>query len=252
MSNNQKNTEKGGIKAKNIKNVFELPMLNKIMSKSNDSNTPSLESKGQNNRKEFWKSLALYGKSDSPAAIKSRRQEFVDGATDDFDPSQLNDVSRRKFLALMSAGSAFAAVSCTDYRDKGEIIPYNKKPESVLPGIPNFYATSYNYNGRGWGLIVKTREGRPIKIDGNPDHPINKGKVNSVVQASILNLYDPNRLQNPTKRSEDELMLYKNTWVADTWENVDKDIIAKLKEAANSGKEKNTTPKTIVPIIEPT
>lgn len=237
MSNNQKNTEKGGIKAKNIKNVFELPMLNKIMSKSNDSNTPSLESKGQNNRKEFWKSLALYGKSDSPAAIKSRRQEFVDGATDDFDPSQLNDVSRRKFLALMSAGSAFAAVSCTDYRDKGEIIPYNKKPESVLPGIPNFYATSYNYNGRGWGLIIKTREGRPIKIDGNPDHPINKGKVNSVVQASILNLYDPNRLQSPTKRSEDELILYKNNWVTDTWENVDKDIIARLKEAANSGKE---------------
>lgn len=228
------------------KNIFELPMLNQI-TKSNDSNktynldskggVDDLDSKGQGKKREFWKSLALYGKSESPTAIKSRRQEFIDGATDDFDPSQLNEVSRRKFLALMSVGSAFAAVSCTDYRDKGAIVAYNKKPESILPGIPNFYASSYNINGKGWGILVKTREGRPIKIDGNPDHPINKGKVDSVAQASILNLYDPYRLQKPLKRSENELILYKNTFVEETWENIDNEIISNLKAASNSGKE---------------
>lgn len=236
MSNYQKNTEKGSNK-NSSKSLFELPLLKNIINKDNSTVSANSESKGQDNKREFWKSLALYGKSESPAAIKSRRQEFLDGATDDFDPSQLNEVSRRKFLALMSAGSAFAAVGCTDYRDKGQIIPYNKKPESILPGIPNFYATSYNLNGRGWGLLVKTREGRPIKIDGNPEHPINKGKVDSIVQASIMNLYDPNRIQKPIKRSEDELILYKNTFVEESWENVDKEIIAKLKSATSSGNE---------------
>lgn len=238
MSNSTKNTNNGDLQPKNKKGAFALPTLKTIVGKGKEERqSPSLESKGQENRQEFWKSLALYGKSDSPKSIKSRRQEFEDGATDDFDPSKLNEVSRRKFLALMSAGTAFAAVSCTDYRDKGSIVPYNKKPEQAVPGLANFYATSYNYNGRGWGLLVKTREGRPIKLDGNPEHPLNKGKIDAKTQASIMGLYEPNRIQKPSRRSESELVLYKNTFVDDTWENIDKDIISSLKAASTSGKE---------------
>ena len=95
------------------------------------------------------------------------KQEFMDGVTDDFDVSKLNGLSRRRFLALLSASAAFTATACTDYHDKGEIIPYNKRPEGVLPGIPNYYASTCTQCPQSCGILIKTREGRPIKIDGN-------------------------------------------------------------------------------------
>ncbi|MDZ7763427.1 MAG: hypothetical protein U5K00_03235 [Melioribacteraceae bacterium] len=110
--------------------------------------------------------------------------------------------------------------------DKGEIIPYNERPEGKLPGKPNYYASTLNCCPQHCGVLVKVREGRPIKVDGNPDHPVNKGKLCTKGQASILNLYDPDRLQNP---------LRGNSKV--DWKDVDKDIIASLNEAANNGKE---------------
>lgn len=176
------------------------------------------------NKPEFWRSIKEYHDNDS--VFKAKVNEFEEGVTDEFSPSELDGVSRRKFLALLTASAAFAATSCTDYRDKGEIIPYNERPEGKLPGKPNYYASTLNCCPQHCGVLVKVREGRPIKVDGNPDHPINKGKLCTKGQASILNLYDPDRLQNPLRGNSK----------AD-WKDVDKDIIASLKEAANNGKE---------------
>jgi molybdopterin-containing oxidoreductase family iron-sulfur binding subunit len=175
-------------------------------------------------KKNFWKSLKEY--YDDPEILKAKANEFQDGVTDDFDPSKLSGLSRRKFLALMSASAAFAATACSDYRDQGEIIPYNKRPEEILQGHANFYASTCNGCANSCGILIKTREGRPIKIDGNPDHPINKGKICTKGQASIYNLYDPARLTDPK-------YLGRNV----EWKVVDNQIIEALKNAQASGKE---------------
>lgn len=176
------------------------------------------------NNPNFWRSIKEY--HDNDAVFESKVNEFKEGVTDDFEPSEINGVSRRKFLALLSASAAFAVTSCTDYRDKGEIVPYNKRPEGVLPGKPNFYASTCTECSQNCGILVKTREGRPIKVDGNPDHPVNKGKLCTIGQASILNLYDPERLQYPLKGNSKT-----------SWDTVNSDIIAELNSADTSNKE---------------
>ncbi len=146
----------------------------------------------------YWRSFAELHKD--PALIEASRHEFKEGVTNDFDPSKLSKVSRRKFLALMGASAALAGVGCSDYRDKGEIIPYTKMPEDTVVGKPKYYASTFNYGSQSHGILIKTREGRPVKIDGNPDHPVNKGKISAACQASLLGLYDPDRLQSPVKK----------------------------------------------------
>jgi MoCo/4Fe-4S cofactor protein with predicted Tat translocation signal len=171
----------------------------------------------------YWRSFEQLSKD--PLVIEASRHEFKKGTTDDFDPKDLSGVSRRKFLALLGASAALASAGCTDYRDKGEIIPYTNKPEELTLGKANYYAsTAYD----GSGILIKTREGRPIKIDGNPDHPISRGKVSSAVQAEILNLYNPERLQAPLRRGQNGLM-------KSTWAHADSEIIDLLSK--NAGKE---------------
>lgn len=167
----------------------------------------------------YWRSFEqLYNDKES---IEASHHEFKKGVTADFNPGQLSGISRRKFLALIGASAALAGAGCADYRDKGDIIPYTNKPAEVTPGKANYYAST---SRDGLGILVKTREGRPIKIDGNPDHPISKGKVTSQAQADLLNLYDPERLHHPLKKGRET-----------TWEKANKEITNTLKNAA--GKE---------------
>jgi molybdopterin-containing oxidoreductase family iron-sulfur binding subunit len=186
-----------------------------------DKNKEDVKTKNGN---DVWKSLKEY--YDDPEILKAKANEFKDGVTDDFDPSEMNGVSRRKFLALLTASAAFAVTACSDYPDKGKVIPYNKRPEGMLPGTADYYSSTCNGCSQGCGILVKTREGRPIKVDGNPDHPINQGKLCPTGQASILNLYDPERLTEPkiNKRKA-------------SWEKVDQGIIDALNGAVADGKE---------------
>ncbi|MEE9449403.1 MAG: TAT-variant-translocated molybdopterin oxidoreductase, partial [Ignavibacteriaceae bacterium] len=154
----------------------------------------------------YWRTFEeLYGDKDF---IKQNENEFSTPANDDGESSNLSMVSRRKFLALLGASAAFAGVSCSDYKDKGEIIPYNKKPEEITVGQPNYYASTCNSCSNACGTLIKTREGRPIKIDGNPNHPVSKGKLCAQGQASIMNLYDPDRLKNPRKKENGRFVDY--------------------------------------------
>ena len=147
----------------------------------------------------YWRSFEdLYN---DPAVIEAKGHEFKEGVTDDFSATRMSNLSRRKFLALLGASAALAGTACTDYRDKGEIVPYNIKPEEITVGKPNFYASTCTACANACGILIKTREGRPIKVDGNPDHPVNKGKICAKGQANILNLYDPERLKKPLKKT---------------------------------------------------
>ena len=189
-------------------------------------------------KKDYWKSLKDY--NNDPDLLKIKANEFLEGVTEDFDESKLSGLSRRRFIALLTASTAFAATACTDYRDKGEIIPYNKRPEEIKPGKANYYASTCNGCAQSCGILVKTREGRPIKIDGNPEHPINNGKICSKGQASILNLYDPERLKEPLISGRKS-----------GWENIDKDVITLLDNAKKNNKEiAIVTGKVISPTVK--
>ncbi|MEX2175565.1 MAG: TAT-variant-translocated molybdopterin oxidoreductase [Pirellulaceae bacterium] len=133
----------------------------------------------------------------------ARTPEFEQLVEREF-PSQLavwNDpVGRRKFLKLMAASLALGgAVGCT--RPPPEtIVPYVKSPEEIVPGRPLFYATAIAHGGYALGLLVESHEGRPTKIEGNPQHPASLGATDAFAQASILSLYDPDRSQTVIHR----------------------------------------------------
>jgi len=170
--------------------------------------------------KNYWRSFEdLYKDSKT---IEASHHEFKEGVTDDFDPSDLSHISRRKFLALVGASAALAGAGCSDYPDKGEIIPYNKKPEEVTIGKANHYASTSTACSHTCGVLIKTREGRPIKVDGNPDHPVSKGKVCLKCQAEILNLYDPERLTDPLQK------VGVGSFEKISWKKVDEAILASL------------------------
>jgi molybdopterin-containing oxidoreductase family iron-sulfur binding subunit len=184
------------------------------------------------NKPKYWKSLNQL--NNKPESIELSANEFKQGVTADFDINQLPDKSRRKFLAVLGASTAFAATACSDYFDKGEIVTYNKKPSGVTYGMANYYATTLN---NGMGVLVKSREGRPIKIDGNPEHLINQGKIDAASQASILDLYDPGRIRFPIRKSDSKLLLYSNDMPAAQWDVIDKEMVDLLKKASEAGKE---------------
>jgi molybdopterin-containing oxidoreductase family iron-sulfur binding subunit len=184
-----------------------------------------------NNSKDpdYWRSFKEL--KNDPEFQKAVRNEFQPSETKPPDLKTFSKVSRRKFLALLSASAAFAASGCSMYRDKGEIIPYNKKPEEVTIGVPNYYASTCTYCSNACGILVKTREGRPIKIDGNPEHPVNKGKICAQGQASIMNLYDPDKLKDPM--FSDNRKDFKPV----KWSDIDEKIAGELKKANGAGKE---------------
>ncbi|UCD62879.1 MAG: TAT-variant-translocated molybdopterin oxidoreductase [Candidatus Zixiibacteriota bacterium] len=138
-----------------------------------------------NKGKAYWRSLdELAG---SPEFRKWLHREFPQGG------SELNnDWSRRNFLTLMGASLALAGLAgCR--RPEQKIVPYVKPPEEVIPGIPQYYATTMPMGTSAYGIIVESHEGRPTKIEGNPKHPSTLGASNAWIQASILGLYDPDR-----------------------------------------------------------
>jgi len=178
--------------------------------------------------REFWKSVNEFYHG------RAEVGEFPDSVKEEFEVEKLPPMSRRKFVALLGASSAFALASCNNYRDKGEIISYNDKPEYANFGDSVYYASTLN---DGSGILIKTREGRPIKIDGNPDHPIFNGKISSQAQANILGLYDPDRIQNPLKKTGSKLILNQGEMLKTDWATADNEITAKLMNAVSSGKE---------------
>lgn len=135
-------------------------------------------------------------------AQEKRGQEFYEKPVEYLDQVEKlgkGGLARREFLTVMGASMAMASFSCAR-RPVHKIIPYVVRPEEITLGVPNWYASTCKECGAGCGILAKTREGRPIKLEGNPDHPVNQGRLCARCQASILGLYDPDRMKAPVSR----------------------------------------------------
>lgn len=129
----------------------------------------------------------------------------------------LNAASRRDFLKTFGFGIAAASIVASCKRPVDKAIPYLVKPDEINPGTANYYASSY-FEGNEFGsIVVKVRDGRPIKIEGNTLSSISQGGTSARMQASVLNLYDDARFKGPLKEGEEI-----------TWEKADEEIIAQL------------------------
>ena len=107
----------------------------------------------------------------------------------------IDDEGRRNFLKIMGASLALAGLSACTRQPTEYTMPYVEAPEQLVPGKPLFYATAFPVSGIANPILVETHEFRPTKVEGNPDHPASQGSTDVPTQASILGLYDPDRLQ---------------------------------------------------------
>jgi MoCo/4Fe-4S cofactor protein with predicted Tat translocation signal len=145
--------------------------------------------------KKYWRSIdELAGTPEFETAV---REEFPQHSSEWIDP-----VSRRGFLKLMGASMALAGLSgCTKQPDE-PIYPYVKAPEDLVLGKPVYFATTFPFPTGAVPLLVKSDAYRPIKVDGNPEHPYNQGGSDPITQGTLLDLYDPDRSQRVYYRDE--------------------------------------------------
>jgi MoCo/4Fe-4S cofactor protein with predicted Tat translocation signal len=176
--------------------------------------------------KKYWISTEEL-KADTSLVDNLNQKEFMEEIpTDQFlgdkDTLDASSTTRRDFLKYLGFTTAAATLASCEGPVR-TAIPYVIKPQDITPGIPNYYATTF-FDGFDFAnILVKTREGRPIKIEPNKEA---NGSTNARVQASVLSLYDNNRLQNPKFKGKDT-----------TWDKVDADIPNKIKAIIASGKE---------------
>ena len=105
------------------------------------------------------------------------------------------DEGRRNFLKLMGASLALAGMTACTRQPTEHIMPYVRQPEELIPGRPLFFATAMTVNGVATGVLAESHMGRPTKMEGNPEHPAALGACDPYSQASVLQLYDPDRSQ---------------------------------------------------------
>ena len=118
------------------------------------------------------------------------------------DTERPDTLDRRRFLTVLgttTAGGALALSGCSTDRVQ-KLVPYLVQSEDQVPGVATWYASSCTECQQGCGVHVRTREGRAVKLEGNPDHPINQGKLCSRGQAALQGLYNPGRIQAPMAR----------------------------------------------------
>src|SRR5882724_3373154 len=135
----------------------------------------------------YWRSLDQL--ADTPEFRRWVEREFPSGASELTDP-----VTRRHFMKIMSASfllAGFGLAGCR--RPEEKILPFGKAPENYVHGLPQFFATAMPTRGSAVPLVVKSHDGRPTKVEGNALHPDSNGAADRYAQASLLDVYDPDR-----------------------------------------------------------
>src|SRR5882762_10188175 len=144
---------------------------------------------------EYWRSLEELAGSEEFRELMHR--EFPKR-----DSEWLDSFSRRGFLQTMGASLALAGMTACTRQPLEQIVPYVRQPEDMIPGRPQFYASATTLGGYASPVLVESHMGRPTKIEGNPDHPASLGASDIFAQASLLNMYDPDRSQTPVYLGE--------------------------------------------------
>ncbi len=139
-----------------------------------------------------------------------------------------NGVKRREFLKVLGVGTAATTMlGCTQEKVE-KLIPYLISPDQTVPGVSNYYATTCRECSAGCGVIAETRDGRTIKLEGNPEHPVNRGALCARGQASLQGLYNPDRYRGPMARKNGQLQQV-------TWDEALQIFAQKLGETRSKG-----------------
>ncbi|MDB5120483.1 MAG: Molybdopterin oxidoreductase [Sphingobacteriales bacterium] len=165
--------------------------------------------------KKYWKGLEELQKT--PDFVEKNKGEFAEPLPIEevLNEAGLSTITpRRDFLKAMGFGLGAVTLAACQTAPVHKSIPYLIKPEEVVPGIPNYYTSTYN----GHSVLVKTREGRPIKIEGNPNCLLSKGRLDANGQASVLDLYDVSKLKNPVLNNNERA----------SWAEVDQFVVTEL------------------------
>jgi len=188
--------------------------------------------------KQYWRSLEEYKGMTSHVHGKEERQQENEFSTEDMALGEKSiKPSRRDFLKMLGFTVGYAALANSCEMPVRKAIPYLSQPEEIKPGIANYYASTF-YDGYDYcSIVVKSREGRPIKIEGNALSKITQGGTNARVQASVLSLYDQARLREPMKEGQET-----------SWQVIDQEVTDKLKAiSAANGKIVILSPTVISP-----
>src|SRR5215217_8929217 len=169
-------------------------------------------------QKRYWQSFGELNRS--PAYQSAAEDEFQEDLPLIEDDKGLLDAKtpRRDFLKYLGFSTAAAAVAAGCEMPVKKAIPFINKPEDVIPGVANFYATTFVQDGEVVPAVAKVRDGRPIKIEGNDLSPVTLGGTSPRMQASVLDLYDTSRLTVPKANGKE----------VSTFEALDKMVAADL------------------------
>jgi molybdopterin-containing oxidoreductase family iron-sulfur binding subunit len=177
------------------------------------------------NTKKYWKGIEEL--QETPEFLNLKQNEFAEELpVDEFlgnDSVGTTQTNRRDFLKVLGFSVTAASLAACEAPVR-KAIPYLNKPEEITPGVANYYASTY-WDGQDFGgIVVKAREGRPIKVDGNELCPVSMGGSSARMQASVLSLYDSARLRNPMKGGKDS-----------DWASIDTEVKGKLAAIAAAG-----------------
>ncbi len=174
--------------------------------------------------KKYWQSFGDFNKSTAyQAVVADEFQEDLPVEGDDMGFLEVK-TPRRDFLKYLGFSTAAAAVAASCEMPIKKAIPFANKPEDIIPGVANYYATTYVQDGDAISAIAKVRDGRPIKIEGNELSPVTMGGTSARMQASVLDLYDTSRLPYPMSAGKE----------VSTFEALDKMIDADFKVVSGS------------------
>ncbi len=174
--------------------------------------------------KKYWQSLENY--KDKKKDAMSGKETMPEFSIDGLDESEVKGTSsRRDFLKMMGFSVGAVALVSSCQMPVRKAIPLLNRPQELIPGVPNYYASTF-YDGNEYcSILVKTRESRPIKIEGNELSPVSQRGTTARVQASVLNLYDDERLKGPYREGKKS-----------NWKTIDNEIKAKLETLKTDNK----------------
>ncbi|HQS05404.1 MAG TPA: TAT-variant-translocated molybdopterin oxidoreductase, partial [Daejeonella sp.] len=181
--------------------------------------------------KKYWKGLEEM--QNTKDFVEKNKNEFAEPLPMEevLNEAGLSTVTpRRDFLKALGFGLGAVTLAACQTTPVHKSIPYLVKPEEIVPGIPNYYTSTFN----GHSVLVKTREGRPIKIEGNPNCILSKGSLDAKGQASVLDLYDVSKLKNPVLNDSES-----------SWAKIDEYVKAELAKIKAGGKKIRIVSNTV-------